>query len=294
MFDKFAVAERHMQLYGLWRGLGAYVQPRMKATGLVAVHPFGRAHPIYLRRGTSDLAVFQQVFVDREYRLNWFPQWDSVLRHAERIATSGKRPIVLDAGGNIGLAAIYFARELPMATVVTVEPEGNNFELLKKNVAPYSNIEAVQVALLDHACEVTITNPDAPSWAFRVEERGGDGDRGKTTVPAQTVDAICSAIPDGELLVAKIDIEGAEQRLFSSSTEWATRAGVLIVELHDWMLPWEAVSSPFLSLISQGDFDLVIRGENTVAFNRSILTREPSLTQASSVSSPNGSAAHSA
>ena len=70
--------------------------------------------------------------------------------------------------------------------------------------------------------------------------------------------------------MAKIDIEGAEQDLFSDNIEWITLTPLLIVELHDWLLPKGRTSRPFLECISKLDRDFVsiaqdIENESAIA-----------------------------
>ena len=58
------------------------------------------------------------------------------VRESLRIVRRGDVPVILHAGGNIGLAAIWFARAFPKSVVISVEPERRNFALLTRNVAP--------------------------------------------------------------------------------------------------------------------------------------------------------------
>ena len=48
---------------------------------------------------------------------------------------------------NIGLAAVFFANRHPNAEIVAIEPEHQNFEILRKNVEPYSQIRPLEAAL---------------------------------------------------------------------------------------------------------------------------------------------------
>ena len=63
----------------------------------------------------------------------------------------------------------------------------------------------------------------------------------------------------------KIDIEGAEREVFSANTEWIEHIPVIIVELHDWLLPKKATALPFLRAVSRYDRDFVQVGENAVS-----------------------------
>src|SRR5262245_19974039 len=64
------------------------------------------AHPLWMRPNTSDIAVFYQIFVDREYALDNLPQNTWLMKRYRQISASN-RPLILDCGANIGLSAIW-------------------------------------------------------------------------------------------------------------------------------------------------------------------------------------------
>jgi len=76
--------------------------------------------PFFLRLKTTDLPTFDQVFFYKEYDFD----------------TAKSPNIIIDAGANIGLAAIYFANRYPNAKIIALEPEQSNFRILKENVSP--------------------------------------------------------------------------------------------------------------------------------------------------------------
>jgi len=80
-------------------------------------------HPINLRKNTSDLPTFLQVFIDREYKINF-----------------DNPKVIFDCGANIGLFAIQIKNEFPDAQVICVEPDPENFNQLQKNLAAYDGI----------------------------------------------------------------------------------------------------------------------------------------------------------
>ena len=49
---------------------------------------------------------------------------------------------------------------------------------------------------------------------------------------------------------------------------------MLIIELHDWLLPQKRTSAPFLSLVARMHLDFVVRGENVFVFNWTVLAEE--------------------
>lgn len=122
----------------------------------VVVAPFGVSHPVHVRLGTTDLKTFSQVFGKLEY--------DSF--------TFVKPPqVIIDGGGNIGLAAIFFARKFPSAKIITIEPSAENFDVLKANVAPYPSIVPVHAALWNESGMIDLVDPGSGNWGF---ETGGD------------------------------------------------------------------------------------------------------------------------
>ena len=56
-------------------------------------------------------------------------------------------PVIIDAGANVGLSAVFYANRFPNARIIAIEPEPSNYEMLKRNVVPYSNVTPVQAAL---------------------------------------------------------------------------------------------------------------------------------------------------
>ena len=54
---------------------------------------------------------------------------------------------VLDAGGNCGLASRVAARLWPDATVVTLEPDSDNFAVIQKNFEGIPNLHAEKVGI---------------------------------------------------------------------------------------------------------------------------------------------------
>ena len=55
--------------------------------------------------------------------------------------------LILDCGGNIGCAAVYFANKSPNAKIYSVEPEENNFQIMELNTQNYKNVTPIKSAL---------------------------------------------------------------------------------------------------------------------------------------------------
>jgi MinD-like ATPase involved in chromosome partitioning or flagellar assembly len=72
---------------------------------------------VYLRKGTSDIAVFTSIFAFNEFEVDL------------EIPANG---VILDCGANIGISTVYFAQRYPQALVIALEPNQANFELCQK------------------------------------------------------------------------------------------------------------------------------------------------------------------
>jgi FkbM family methyltransferase len=209
---------------------------------------------VSLRASQSDAAAFRQVFAGREYDLSDVPVIQSRIDAAyQAILDSGEVPIVVDAGANVGASAIWFSNRYPKAKVVAVEPDPGNFAVLADNVRGHPMIEPVQAAIGAERGFVTV-DPMWAGWAARTT-------RAEQGVPIVTVED-CSK--GGKLFFAKIDIEGFEKDLFASNTEWIDEAFVVAVEPHDWLMPGEFTSRPFMAELSKHPFEMIIKGENLI------------------------------
>ena len=155
--------------------------------------------------------------------------------------------------------AIYFTGNLPKALVIAIEPDIENFTLLCKNVEGL-NVEPIHGAISSAAGHARVYDPGQGHWGYRTEpiaERDV-----AVTVARVTINDIYRSHETCFPFMAKIDIEGAEQDLFSDSIEWIALTPLLIVELHDWLLPKGRTSRPFLECISKLDRDFVSIGED--------------------------------
>ena len=176
----------------------------------------GIEHRFKLRPNTSDMKTFKQVIVKEEYFVRFI----------------NPPSVIIDAGANIGLSAIYFANLFPEAKIISLEPELSNFSLLKENTKWYKNVIPIQAALWHQDTELIITNPEADHWAFQVGENK-QSTASNLLIPAVTIDALCKQFHIKNIDLLKIDIEGAEEELFKTNTQWLERVGFIAIELHD-------------------------------------------------------------
>ena len=202
---------------------------------------------IALRGGTSDLAVFEQIFVWADYDL----------------PAVADPQLIIDGGANIGCASVYFAIHYPNARVIAVEPDAANFQMLARNTAPYANISLKQAGIWHERVGLKIENPGDESWMFRVCE----AEPGPDTVAAVTIADLLSESGASRIDLLKLDIEGAEREVFSFGYEqWLDQVNVLAIELHDHYKP--GCEAAFHAAIANYDFSQTQKGENVILVNR--------------------------
>jgi FkbM family methyltransferase len=216
---------------------------------------------------SSDRNVIRQIFIDRDYSLSHFKQTQSLKRFASSAGTLKKNLLVIDAGANIGASAIYFTQLDSRIHVCAIEPEPSNFNLLERNCAGMP-VSSFQAALSAEREELWISDPGLSHWGYRVGPGGGH-----SKVSAFSVLDILENFPADKYLpaICKIDIEGGEQRLFSRNDAWLDLFPLIIIELHDWMLPGTASSGNFLRAIGRRNFDVINFRENLFCFNNNLI-----------------------
>lgn len=146
---------RYCLQFGCFKGIGIIWQLFVLKKGLAKIQLPGFTYPIFLRRGTSDIKVFEQIFIYREY--------DIPIHH--------KVAFILDGGSNIGLSAIFFKHKFPDATIVCIEPESNNFNILQKNTAGYTDIVCLKKGLWNKQTWLQVADTfNMGNWGFICSE----------------------------------------------------------------------------------------------------------------------------
>lgn len=209
---------------------------------------------IHLRAGESDVAAVREVFGKGQYNIQAFPSVSSrIMSHYSEIINRGRVPIIIDAGANIGAASLWFASQYKEAGIVAIEPEYENFRVLRKNSEFNGRIRALHAAIGSSAGFVSVHSTGL-GWASQTT-------RSDSGIQMITIEDAAASISMGELFIVKIDIEGFEKDLFSANTEWLDQAFVVFVEPHDWMLPGQGTSRTFQQELGKRNFEVFIMGE---------------------------------
>ena len=230
--------------------------PRITGAKIVRV-PIRGVGPIHLRAGESDILVVRQVFSDRSYEMRKEgPVGSRIFKRYQKILADGQIPAIVDAGANIGAAAVWFLKEFPLARVVAVEPEPGNVAVLRENAKDYPNI-IVEPAAIGSSPGFVSVHREHLSW-------GTTTTRAEAGIPVVTVADAFQRVSNGRPFIVKIDIEGFEDDLFSRNFDWLADVYAVFIESHDWLMPGRLTSRTFQKAMAQHDFEIFIRGENLV------------------------------
>lgn len=235
--------------YGLRKGLALYLSMRSKSRSVFRVP--GIVFPFKLRRGSSDDAVFDQVFIRGDYDID-FPF---------------QPKLIVDAGAHIGLFSILMKSRFPESRLIAIEPDEENYAMLQSNLADYANCTTVRAGLWHAETRLSVQDEkERGQSSFSLME---DTVRGNIT--GLGIDQLMKRYGIETIDVLKIDIEAAERFVFEKNYEnWLRRCRMLIIELHDWMVPGS--SRNFFRAVHEvlDNYDYLLCGENTIIINRSL------------------------
>jgi FkbM family methyltransferase len=176
-------------------------------------HPVGRA---------GLLEAVQEIWIERIYTEGFYRPRDG--------------DVIVDAGANIGLFAIYLARQNSRCKVVALEPFAENFSYLEANAvqAAPGNVACLQVALGAQFGRGQMEAVGTRSLDHVLRTAVGNGD-GVPVVPLSGLFDLCGA---KEINFIKVDIEGSEHAVFAAAdTETIARFQRIAMEYHDQLAP---------------------------------------------------------
>jgi FkbM family methyltransferase len=180
-------------------------------------------------------------------------------------STDAKVTTVVDGGANIGAETVRFAHHFPIARIIGIEAQRDNFALLVANTRPFLNVSLLNKALYSNEQTLGISprgSGDNANEAFFITT-----DRTSEVVESITLNSIVDTFQLKSIDILKLDIEGAEQDLFSSeSKKWLELVRCLIFECPDSDRPF-ATQLIYDSLRdTKHRFRSYICGENIVLF----------------------------
>lgn len=180
----------------------------------------GSAEPFYVRLGTSDWYVLEEIFFDEVYA--------PLLKR-----NGGSVRQIIDLGANTGFSTRFWQINFPEASIIAVEPDDANLRMCDLNILPQngsSRMRVLQACVLGTPRRVTLDRTPH-SWGFMVREAKGAQEDLIEGFTVSQIMADCSV--EGDVDIIKCNIEGAEEEVFARCEEWIDRVRLLAVQVHE-------------------------------------------------------------
>lgn len=180
----------------------------------------GEVHTLYVRGGTLDASIFEQVLCEGSEYL---------------IPGDIEPKVIFDIGANIGAAAVYFAARYPRARIYCFEPLPENVELLRRNVAPFGErVTVVPMGLGESPGSFEYRRSDDPNnFGGGTFHNVGCAPGETIQLPVTTLTTFCQNNRIDRVDVVKVDTEGAEHSVLAGMpADLLAKVQVVLGELH--------------------------------------------------------------
>lgn len=182
----------------------------------------------FVYRDDSDLSVIDEFFVDKMYKST-----ESIISNIPA-SSAGRQYPILDIGAHIGVFSLYSYVLCPKSYVLALEPEPNNFELLKDNLElnGCKNVKAIQVALI--AGNEKTANLYLSKNTHNHSTNKPINQSTSITVPATNLERLMKEHKIKKIGLLKMDIEGAEFEIIQNMKHgtWS-KIQYMMVEYHE-------------------------------------------------------------
>ena len=180
-----------------------------------------------------------------------------------------KRPILIDAGANIGVATLFFKFLYPESEIYAFEPDPKTFKLLVRNIEnnKLANVHLYNVALTAATGRINFYTGSHPGSVSASTTRIR-GSHSKIKVKSQTLSALINQIGPVDLL--KVDIEGAEYLVFEDLVKNNSLRYVyeIIVEYHHNLTKNNGTLDEFLALLRRAGYKYQIDGTSLPLYQK--------------------------
>lgn len=148
---------------------------------------------------------------------------DIFVRKIYEFKTDCPEPVIIDAGANVGLAALYFAQKAPGARIISIEADKHIAELLARNVARFD------LRKVDVVFGAAWKNRESLRFSSDHTDAGRVSGHGNELVPGIRVRDFLVEQP---IDLLKLDIEGAETIVLQDCADMLHRVKRIFVEYH--------------------------------------------------------------
>lgn len=214
----------------------------------------------YLRKNTSDIAVYHQIYYLMEYKT----VVDFIINQLKLTIDH-----VIDVGANIGCATRYFLEHFPNANIISIEPDKGNFNMLVKNIDWSNKVRTINAAVWDKPINLrkAVNFRDGREWSSSYEI--DDNQVAENDIKVVTLNEIVANSGLTGFLLLKIDVEGAEKHLFTAHSDlsYLQKVHFLALEIHDEVSDRQLIES----LIRENGFIIFDYNETSLAVRKTLL-----------------------
>lgn len=222
----------------------------------------GRTFNLVHRRWTeADVLAIQQCFTEAQYDMPSGAHGALVENIYRDIVASGRQPLIIDCGANIGASVTWLSARYPEAHIIAIEPSSENFALLRRNTAGLDvDLRLAGVSSADG--RAYLDNPSGTPMEFRITS-----DPRCLEIDVVSVGSLLASKPASAYspFLLKVDIEGGEKGLFEGNTEPINRFPLIILEPHDWLMPGQHTSQEFFRFHVNAGREFCMKHENVAS-----------------------------
>ena len=195
--------------------------------------------------------TFEEIFIQQSYQFK----------------TEKREPVILDIGGNIGLATLFFKRLYPKSKITAFEPDKQTFKMLQANIQ--KNFKGVN--LINAALGARKGNIDFYSF----EQKGQANMSSKSPEHFTRINKV-KQLPLSDYLnqpidFLKMDIEGSETEAICSAKSKLRNVKEMVLEFHAFPKVKENNLPKLLKALERNKFHF------TIYNNSSNMNAEPGL-----------------
>ena len=182
---------------------------------LAEFHFPGTAHPVYVRRGSTDADIAEAALI-RQYHGCLRPKFPVSL--------------IIDAGAYAGYTSVFFANRYPGAKIIALEPDAENYSLAQMNLSPYGErVRLLNAAVWYRSGPIRVL-PDRRSDSTHVVENTDN--EGYPCIGLNMM-SVLEKSGQRRISIFKCDIEGAEEFLFNEEADaWIENTDSILMEIH--------------------------------------------------------------
>lgn len=237
---KIKLFSRYLFRLGVLSFLDYLIQRFVAKRKILSIRTPNLNQKVLIRNIPNDIRLFSQIFIDREYDIKIENEVDKII----------------DCGANIGLASLFFLSKFPNAKIIAIEPEENNFEMLKRNLSNFENVTCLKKGIWNKTANLEITNFTSGEAGFVVNEFENSS---ANTIQGISIADLMSEFKLDTIDILKIDIEGSEEQVFLEVPGWINDVKLIFCEIHEIMKPGLTqkitfMLSPYFNYFMNGEY----------------------------------------